>query len=127
MHDAKIKPQLHDASLGLVYLHVGMHDPVIHGDLKGVCFIVHPSQKTSVPCLQISIIQTNILVDEHGRACLADFGLSRIKVKGDTSPVPTSYKERRGTVRWMSPESLRGGQSDEKTDIYSFGMTMYEV
>ncbi|KAJ3527660.1 hypothetical protein NM688_g8100 [Phlebia brevispora] len=99
--DAGRRKLLHDASLGLVYLH---DNNIIHGDLKG----------------------TNILVDEHGRACIADFGLSRIKVHSTTIRRTTNSSQY-GTLRWMSPEAMMLGTSNKKTDIYSFGMTMYEV
>ena len=73
-------------------------------------------------------IQTNILVDQHGCACLADFGLSELKVTTTLSafhgPQTASVI---GTARWMSPEVMMGGTATRASDIYSFAMTMYEV
>ncbi|KAF7797649.1 hypothetical protein EIP86_008849 [Pleurotus ostreatoroseus] len=91
---------LYHASLGLSYLH---SNNIVHGDLKGA----------------------NILVDEHGTACIADFGLSKIKMY--STIVSRRAHAAGGTLRWMSPESMISGVSTLNSDVYSFGMTMYEV
>ncbi|TFK52892.1 kinase-like protein [Heliocybe sulcata] len=89
---------LYEASQGLSYLH-GRR--VIHGDLKA----------------------NNILVDAYGIACLSDFGLAKVKAQTKTLAPSQSL----GTARWASPEQMSRGALNEKTDIYSFGMTMYEA
>ena len=75
--------------------------------------------------LDIDSFQTNILVDRRGEACLCDFGLS--KVKTETATIRKISITQSGTLRWMSPEQMTTGVTNKKTDIYSFGMTMYEV
>lgn len=59
----------------------------------------------------------NVLVDRKFRAKVADFGLSQRKTKGGT-----------GTPFWMAPELLRRESTNTaKTDVYSFGIILYEV
>ena len=78
--------------------------------------------------MELSVPQTNVLVDDRGQACLADFGLSEIRV------TPTRVMSRGlqaakdfGTARWMSPEVMAGARLTRLSDIYSFAMTMFEV
>ena len=75
------------------------------------------------------LLQANILVDSRGRACLSDFGLSKIRFHSSTRTRKIAGKQQSadGTARWMSPESMMLGIVNKKSDIYSFGMTMYEV
>ena len=73
--------------------------------------------------------KANILVDHHGRACLADFTLLTAEQRIDTSSAGAG-----GTVRWMSPELLdpkafgfADGRPTRGSDCYAFGMVIYEV
>ena len=82
--------------------------------------------------LRLSLIgfyQRNILVGSTGRACLADFGLSRVKLYTTSAGIDKPMLERppAGTLRWMSPEQITRGELGTSTDVYSFAMTMYEV
>jgi serine/threonine protein kinase len=63
----------------------------------------------------------NILIDHHGRAKLADFGIAHSATKtGEFAPSL-------GTLRYMSPEQLEGKPSDHRSDLYSLGVVLYEV
>ena len=63
----------------------------------------------------------NVLIDHHGRAKLADFGIAHSVTKtGEFAPSL-------GTLRYMSPEQLEGKQSDHRSDLYSLGVVLYEV
>lgn len=63
----------------------------------------------------------NILIDHHGRAKLADFGIAQSSMKtGEFAPSL-------GTLRYMSPEQLEGKPSDHRSDLYSLGVVLYEV
>ncbi len=63
----------------------------------------------------------NILISRNGTAKVTDFGIA----KAATSNTITSNAM--GSVHYISPEQARGGFSDEKSDIYSLGITMYEM
>ena len=63
----------------------------------------------------------NILVSESGEVKVADFGIARATT-GDTIS-----QNLMGSVHYLSPEQARGNYSDEKSDIYSLGITMYEM
>ncbi len=87
-----------DIAKGLLYLHTR---DVLHRDIK----------------------TANILIDEHGRAKLTDFGLSKTadhKVK--------TILERSDAIQWMAPEtfSMKGIYS-AASDIYSYGMVLWSI
>ncbi|EMD32225.1 hypothetical protein CERSUDRAFT_118856 [Gelatoporia subvermispora B] len=89
---------LYEVSLGIRYLH---DEKIIHGDIKAV----------------------NVLVDDGGKACVTDFGLSiryRKEQSAQTSG-PTT-----GTLRFMAPEAIETGHLSYATDVYAFGMLIYE-
>ena len=80
----------------LAYLH-GLPEPVLHLDLQ----------------------PQNILVNEHGRLFLVDFGSSYHLSVASTAP------ERFGTADFAAPEIYRPGRLDVGADLYSVGMLMY--
>lgn len=63
----------------------------------------------------------NIIISKEGKVKVTDFGIA----KAVTSDTITSNAM--GSVHYLSPEQARGGFSDEKSDIYSLGVTMYEM
>jgi serine/threonine protein kinase len=63
----------------------------------------------------------NVLIDHHGRALLADFGIAHSANKTG------SFAPSLGTLRYMSPEQLEGKASDHRSDLYSLGVVLYEV
>ena len=63
----------------------------------------------------------NILIDHHGRALLADFGIAQSATKTGT------FAPSIGTLRYMSPEQLEGKQVDARSDIYSLGVVLHEL
>ncbi len=63
----------------------------------------------------------NIIISTDGKVKLSDFGIARaVSSNTITSNVMVS-------VHYSSPEQVRGGYSDKKSDIYSLGITMYEM
>ena len=63
----------------------------------------------------------NIIISKEGKVKVTDFGIA----KAATSNTITSNVM--GSVHYTSPEQARGGYSDEKSDIYSLGITMFEM
>jgi serine/threonine protein kinase len=75
---------------------------VIHGDLKS----------------------HNILLDEHGRARISDFGLAKIKTTTSTAITHSQG----GSVRWSAPECFDDEpRITDRSDIYSYGMILWEL
>ncbi|XP_045813379.1 serine/threonine-protein kinase CTR1-like isoform X1 [Trifolium pratense] len=89
----------YDVAKGMNYLHK-RNPPIVHRDLKS----------------------PNLLVDKKYTVKVCDFGLSRLKAN-----TFLSSKSAAGTPEWMAPEVLRDEPSNEKSDIYSFGVIMWEL
>ncbi len=65
----------------------------------------------------------NIMVDEEGNARIMDFGIARsLKTKGITAAGVMI-----GTPEYMSPEQVEGKEVDQRSDIYSLGVILYEM
>ena len=70
----------------------------------------------------------NILVDKEGLVKVADFGLAQILDETSRpASMPPERGPRRGTPPYLSPEQARGDPCDARTDVYSAGITMYEM
>ena len=63
----------------------------------------------------------NIIISKEGKVKVTDFGIA----KASTSNTITSNVM--GSVHYTSPEQARGGFSDEKSDVYSLGVTLFEM
>ncbi|KAI4327002.1 hypothetical protein L6164_019509 [Bauhinia variegata] len=88
-----------DVARGMNYLH-HRNPPIVHRDLKS----------------------SDLLVDKNWTVKVGDFGLSRLK---DATFLTT--KSGRGTPSWMAPEVLRNEPSNEKSDVFSFGVILWEL
>ncbi|RWR80771.1 serine/threonine-protein kinase EDR1 isoform X1 [Cinnamomum micranthum f. kanehirae] len=88
-----------DVARGMNYLHC-RNPPIVHRDLKS----------------------SNLLVAKNWTVKVGDFGLSCLK----TSTFLTE-KSGRGTPQWMAPEVLRNEPSNEKSDVFSFGVILWEL
>ncbi|KAF9262411.1 kinase-like protein [Marasmius fiardii PR-910] len=92
---------VYDIASGLSYLH---RKEIVHGDLKSL----------------------NILITPEGRACITDFGFSR--VRGAHLPGLTSSKVSGGTTRYSAPELLESvGNFSISSDMYAFACVCYEA
>ncbi|XP_020531650.1 serine/threonine-protein kinase EDR1 isoform X2 [Amborella trichopoda] len=88
-----------DVAKGMNYLHTS-HPTIVHRDLKSL----------------------NLLVDKNWVVKVCDFGFSRLKHHTFLSANSTA-----GTPEWMAPEVLRNEPSNEKCDVYSFGVILWEL
>ncbi|KAL9270095.1 putative serine/threonine-protein kinase SIS8 [Drosera capensis] len=84
---------------GMNYLH-HRNPPIIHRDLKS----------------------SNLLVDKNWTVKVGDFGLSKLK-----HGIVLSAQSGFGTPQWMAPEVLRNEPSNEKSDVFSFGVILWEL
>ncbi|KAL5712587.1 Serine/threonine-protein kinase edr1 [Ranunculus cassubicifolius] len=88
-----------DVAMGMNCLHTSI-PTIVHRDLKSL----------------------NLLVDDNWNVKVCDFGLSRLKHNTFLSSKSTA-----GTPEWMAPEVLRNEPSNEKCDVYSFGVILWEL
>ncbi|EPS63005.1 hypothetical protein M569_11782 [Genlisea aurea] len=93
---------IHGAAIGMEYLHEGMEVQVIYRDFKS----------------------SNVLLDKDFKPKLSDFGLAREGPKGDQTHVSTMPV---GTRGYAAPEYVETGRLTVKSDIYSFGVVLYEI
>lgn len=91
-----------DAARGLAYLHEEMDFQLIFRDFKA----------------------SNILLDEEFHAKLSDFGLARQGPAAGVSHVSTAVV---GTVGYAAPEYVQTGRLTAKSDVWSFGVVLYEL
>ncbi|KAL8481346.1 hypothetical protein ACS0TY_027745 [Phlomoides rotata] len=88
-----------DIARGMNYLH-HCSPPIVHRDLKS----------------------SNLLVDRNWTVKVGDFGLSRLKHE-----TYLTTKSGKGTPQWMAPEVLRNEPANEKADVYSYGVILWEL
>lgn len=65
----------------------------------------------------------NIMITDEGQIKLTDFGIARVVSASTKQAKPDSA----GSVHYLSPEQARGGLVDERSDLYSIGIMLYEM
>ncbi|KAJ3670958.1 hypothetical protein LUZ60_008384 [Juncus effusus] len=92
-----------DAARGLEYIHEHTRDHYVHRDIK----------------------TSNILLDSAFRAKISDFGLSKLVL--NSSEEEASVTKVVGTFGYLAPEYLRDGLATSKSDVYAFGVVLFEL
>ena len=67
----------------------------------------------------------NVLIDDTGLVKIVDFGVAAAQQQGDTQLTKTGYVI--GSPKYMAPEQILGKKVDERADIYSLGVILYEM
>ncbi len=86
-----------------------------------ICSALEHAHKNNI--IHRDIKPHNILIKKDGMAKVADFGIAR----AITSATVTVDASTIGSVHYISPEQARGGYTNEKSDIYSLGIVIYEM
>ncbi len=73
--------------------------------------------------LHRDVKSTNIIFDAEGRPKLTDFGLAKFSSGLDASHADPMV----GTIGYIAPELLQGKQADQRSDLFSFGVLLYEA
>ncbi len=66
---------------------------------------------------------SNILIDKNGRPRIVDFGLAAVRGEEDLTTTGSTL----GTIPYMSPEQVHGKEMDQRSDLFSFGVVLYEM
>jgi serine/threonine protein kinase/Tfp pilus assembly protein PilF len=86
-----------------------------------ICEGLHKAHQLGV--VHRDVKPANILIDADGRAKILDFGLASVTGSDQLTKTGSTL----GTIGYMSPEQVRGEQVDHRTDIFSFGVVLYEL
>ena len=69
----------------------------------------------------------NVIVSPAGAARILDFGLARMRFPAAGDALLTQHGTLLGTFHMMSPEQARGDEADERSDLFSLGLLLYEM
>ncbi|XP_064950293.1 lysM domain receptor-like kinase 3 isoform X1 [Musa acuminata AAA Group] len=92
-----------DTARGLEYIHEHTKDQYVHRDIK----------------------TSNILLNSSFRAKISDFGLAKLVAKTGDGDVSTTKVV--GTIGYLAPEYLHDGLATTKSDVYAFGVVLFEL
>ncbi len=111
-----------------------------NGDLKAYLIKNHPLKETDLERILVGLLEglayihnegivhrdlkcSNIMLDDHLNPKIMDFGLSKSVLVTTMTQIGTIM----GTLGYVAPEQITGGKTDRRSDIFSFGVIMYEL
>lgn len=121
------------------YMSKGSLSDLIEKEIKGSCPYDYDNTKRQIILIGIArgmmilhgqnvihrdLKPANVLLDDNYYPCITDFGLSKFY---DPNHSMEQSEFQIGTLTYMAPEVLEGLEYNEKADVYSFGILMYEV
>lgn len=86
-----------------------------------ICKGMQYLHESTPPILHRDLSSNNVLIDQRGFAKISDFGLAKVKFNSRT------HSGKGGTYRYAAPEVLRCEAHDERADIYSFAVIVWEL
>jgi serine/threonine protein kinase len=99
--------------------HTGMPPDVVVKYMQGICSALHYAHHSGI--IHCDLKSGNVLIDEKGRPLVTDFGIARMTDTATTTLVGV------GTPAYMAPEQILGRDPTPQSDIYSLGITLYEM
>jgi len=87
--------------------------------IRSICSALHYAHQVGM--VHCDIKPGNIMIDQHGKVLLSDFGIARM------SDAATATMVGLGTPAYMAPEQARGLDPSPQTDIYALGIVLYEM
>ena len=88
-----------------------------------ICLGMHHAHQQGI--IHRDLKPANILIDDSGLLKIVDFGVAAAAKHGDTQLTKTGYVI--GSPKYMAPEQILGKKVDERADIYSLGVILYEM
>jgi serine/threonine protein kinase len=101
------------------YRQTGMPPDDVVKYMQGICSALHYAHHSGI--IHCDLKSGNVLIDEKGRPLVTDFGIARMTDTATTTLVGV------GTPAYMAPEQILGRDPTPQTDIYSLGITLYEM
>ncbi|KAK8871943.1 hypothetical protein M9Y10_007689 [Tritrichomonas musculus] len=130
---------LDQTTIIMKFMSKGSLSDLIEKEIRGLCPSDYDNTKRQIILIGIArgmmilhsknvihrdLKSANVLLDDNYNPCITDFGLSKFF---DPNHSMEQSEFQIGTITYMAPEVLKGLNYNEKADVYSFGILMYEV
>lgn len=99
--------------------HMGIPHDDVAKYMQGICSALHYAHHSGI--IHCDLKSGNVLIDEKGRPLVTDFGIARMTDTATTTLVGA------GTPAYMAPEQILGKDPNPQTDIYTLGITLFEM
>ncbi|KAF7053036.1 hypothetical protein CFC21_061035 [Triticum aestivum] len=128
LHGLLYSTQDYESSFDLMHITVAQRLSIVVDIADALEYLHHNNQGTIVHC---DMKPSNILLDDNMTAHVGDFGLARFVVDSTVSSSDDSYSASsmaiNGTIGYVAPECATGGHISTASDVYSFGIVLFEI